>query len=373
DKALLIRRLYLIALGLPPEPEAVAAFVEDTRTEAYKALVDSVLQSSHYGERWARHWLDVVRYADTNGYETNRERKTAYQYRDYVIQSFNEDKPYDQFIIEQLAGDVVNADVGTGFLVAGPYDIVKSPDINLTLAQRQDELADMVNTTGTAFLGLTIGCARCHNHKFDPILQKDYYAMQAVFAGVNYGERALKVPKDGQATAKIAQLQTEQSAVEAELTTLRALAAPNEAPSALRPAVTAKYNEDRFPPTKALFVRFTIKATNGSQPCIDELEIYNESGENIALASNGTKPTTSGTLKGYPIHQLEHINDGLLGNNHSWISDTGSGWIQLTFAQLQTIERAVWARDRTGQISDRVATDYVIEGSFDQKEWQVLS
>ena len=178
-------------LGLPPSPEEVEAFVRDESPEAWSVLVERVLASPHYGERMARHWLDIVRFAETNGFETNRERLTAYRFRDYVIESFNEDKSYDQFVKEHLAGDRMGAPIGTGFLVAGPYDIVKSPDKNLTLMQRQDELADMINTTGTAFLGMTVGCARCHNHKFDPILQKDYYAMQAVFAGVSFGERAL--------------------------------------------------------------------------------------------------------------------------------------------------------------------------------------
>ena len=121
----------------------------------------------------------------------NRDRENAYYFRDYVIGALNSDKSYRQFIIDQLAGDVDGDEIGTGFLVGGPYDMVKSPDINLTLMQRQDELADFVNTTGTAFLGMTIGCARCHNHKFDPIPQRDYYALQAVFAGVQHGEREL--------------------------------------------------------------------------------------------------------------------------------------------------------------------------------------
>ncbi len=192
DRQQLIRRLYLAMHGLPPTPTEVTEFVKDPNPDAYSRLVDRVLASPRCGERWARHWMDVVRYADTNGFETNRERKTAYHYRDYLIESFNADKPYDQFIREQLAGDAFGVDAATGFLVAGAYDIVKAPDINLTLMQRQDELADMVNTTGTAFMGLTVGCARCHNHKFDPILQKDYYSMQAVFAGVNHGERLLR-------------------------------------------------------------------------------------------------------------------------------------------------------------------------------------
>ena len=192
DRTTLIRRLFAVVHGIPPTPEQVAAFIADPRPDAYERLVDEVLASPRFGERWARHWMDVARYADSNGFETNRERKTAYHYRDWLVESFNADKPYDRFVKEQLAGDQLGADAATGFLVAGPHDIVKSPDINLTLMQRQDELADMVNTTGTAFLGLTMGCARCHNHKFDPILQKDYYSMQAVFEGVSHGERPLR-------------------------------------------------------------------------------------------------------------------------------------------------------------------------------------
>lgn len=214
DRRTLIRRLYLDVLGLPPTPTQVLQFLNDASPDAYQKLVDNTLASPHYGERWARHWLDLVRFAETHGFETNRERRNAWPYRDYVIQSFNADKPYDQFIKEQIAGDSFGNPIGTGCLVAGPYDLVKSPDINLTLMQRQNELDDMINTTGTAFLGLTLGCARCHNHKFDPISQADYYSMQAIFAGVKHGDRKLAVPKSRQKELKLqqqtlAKLQTE--------------------------------------------------------------------------------------------------------------------------------------------------------------------
>ncbi len=191
DRRVLIRRLSLDLLGLPPSPEDVASYVQDESPKATEKLIDQLLASSHYGERWASYWLDLVRFAETHGFETNRERPHAWRYRDYVIQSLNEDKPYDQFIREQIAGDSFDNPIGLSYLVAGPFDQVKSPDINLTLMQRQNELDDMINTTGTAFLGLTIGCARCHNHKFDPILQSDYYSMQAIFAGVKHGEMTL--------------------------------------------------------------------------------------------------------------------------------------------------------------------------------------
>jgi len=220
----LIRRVYLDMLGLLPTPEEVAAFAGDDSPTAFETLVDRVLANPHYGERWGRHWLDVVRYAESNGFETNYERPNAYQYRDWVIRALNADLPYDKFVTAQLAGDSVGEDAATGFLVGGAYDAVKSPDPNLTAQQRQDELADMVNATGTAFLGLTVGCARCHSHKFDPITQTDFYALQAVFSGVRHGERAIKLGNDSQESNRQREA-TEQAAriakLNAELQRLR--------------------------------------------------------------------------------------------------------------------------------------------------------
>ena len=191
DRRTLIRRLSLDMLGLPPSPRQMADFANDRDSLAWNHLVDRVLASPHFGERWARHWLDVVRFAETDGFETNVERANAYHYRDYVIAALNADKPYDRFVCEQIAGDAFGEDAATGFLVGGPCDLVKSPDIVLTRTQRLDELTDMINTTGTAFLGLTLGCAKCHDHKFDPISQRDFYAVEAVFSGVRHGDRHL--------------------------------------------------------------------------------------------------------------------------------------------------------------------------------------
>jgi len=192
----LIRRLFLVMLGLPPSPQQIDAFVADKSDDAWPRLVNTVLDSPRYGERWAQHWLDLIRFGETHGFETNRERPNAWHFRDWVIQSLNNDKPYDEFVREQIAGDALGEPIATGYLVAGPHDLVKSPDINLTLMQRQDELSDLINTTGTAFLGLTLGCARCHNHKFDPVTQADFYSVQAVFAGVQHGDRALPVSSE---------------------------------------------------------------------------------------------------------------------------------------------------------------------------------
>lgn len=189
DARTLIRRAHFVITGLPPSIESLQSF------SSFESLVDQLLASRHYGEKWARHWLDVVRFADSNGFETNHERPNAWRYRDYVIDAFNTDKPYDRFMFEQIAGDTCGADVATGFIVGGPMDRVKGQDKNLQLMQRADELSDMVNTTGTTFLATTMGCAKCHNHKFDPVSQTDFYAMQAVFSGVQHGDRAIKTPE----------------------------------------------------------------------------------------------------------------------------------------------------------------------------------
>jgi len=197
----LLKRLSINMLGIPPTPEELESFEADRSPDAYAKVVDRMLASPRYGERWGRHWLDVVRYADTGGFETDIYFPNAWRYRDYVIQSLNEDKAYDRFVKEQLAGDELypddldldggfkipeskvknlNATIGTGMYTIGPA----YHEAALFGGQvRYEWLTDVVDTTGEAFFGLTLGCARCHNHKFDPITQKDYHAMMAVFAG----------------------------------------------------------------------------------------------------------------------------------------------------------------------------------------------
>jgi hypothetical protein len=200
DARTLIRRAHFVITGLPPSFSSLQSL------SSFESLVDQLLASPHYGEKWARHWLDVVRFADSNGFETNHERPNAWRYRDYVIDAFNTDKPFDRFMFEQIAGDTCDADVATGFIVGGPYDRVKGQDKNLQLMQRADELSDMVNTTGTAFLATTMGCAKCHNHKFDPVTQTDFYAMQAVFSGVQHADRPIKSPEFAAQEKKAAEI-----------------------------------------------------------------------------------------------------------------------------------------------------------------------
>jgi mono/diheme cytochrome c family protein len=365
----LIRRLYLELLGMPPSPAEVEAFVSDPRPDAFERLVDRALEDSRYGERWARHWLDIIRFAESNGFETNRERPNAWRFRDYVIDALNADKPYDEFVREQLAGDAFGVDVATGFLVGGPVDIVKSPDIVLTLQQRADELDDMVNTTGTAFLGLTLGCVRCHSHKFDPIAHREYYAMAAIFSGVQHGDRARPLPSARQKT--VTELDAKIHEREEQLGRFLAPEPIADGPS--RPPVDARKNDDEFAPVEARFVRFTIRASTGAEPGLDELEVWARD-RNVALASNGTRATASGTLPGYAIHKLEHVNDGKFGNEHSWISnESGRGWVQLEFARPETINRVTWGRDREGHFGDRLATDYLIEVATEPGKWRTVA
>lgn len=185
DRRRLIRRACFDLIGLPPSPEEVDTFVNDPDPQAYEKLVDRLLQSPHYGERWARHWMDIARFAESHGYEQDYDRPTAYHYRDFLIRALNSDLPYDQFVRWQIAGDELAPEeplamMATGFLGAGAFPT------QLTEAEfessRYDELDDMINTMGTAILGLSVGCARCHTHKFDPISLNDYYRLAANFA-----------------------------------------------------------------------------------------------------------------------------------------------------------------------------------------------
>ena len=186
EKTALLRRLYFNLIGLPPSIEETESFLKDTSPDAYEKRVDLLLNSRHYGENWARHWLDLVRYAETNSFERDGAKPNAFKYRDYVIQSFNSDKPYNQFIKEQLAGDEIEK-VSRDSLVATAYyrlGIWDDEPADRELAYF-DQLDDIVSTTGQTFLGTTIGCARCHDHKIDPFPQKDYYRFMAFFHGVN--------------------------------------------------------------------------------------------------------------------------------------------------------------------------------------------
>ncbi len=199
DRRTLIRRLYFDLTGLPPTPAEITAFEQSTDPKAYENLIDQLLASQAYGERWARHWLDVVHYADTHGYDKDKPRMNAWPYRDYVIRSFNEDKPYSRFVEEQLAGDILYPDTedgitATGFIAAGPWDFIGHAEVPETKLDgrvaRHLDRDDMVTTTMNTFVSTTVECARCHHHKFDPVRMEDYYRLQAVFAALDRADRS---------------------------------------------------------------------------------------------------------------------------------------------------------------------------------------
>ena len=369
ERGIWLRRVTLDLTGLPPTPEKAEAFAKDMNADAHGRVVDELLASPRYGERWAQHWLDVVRYADTNGFEVNTERPNAWPYRDYVIRAFNADTPYDRFIREQIAGDAPGENASTGFLITASVLLegqIGKDEPSKRLA-RQDSLDEIVTNISQTFLGLSVGCARCHDHKFDPIPQRDYYAMQAFVAGVEYDDREMRTPEADAMRAEETRLTQRMAEVERQLAQLTPLAKSG----AQRPPVTARANTDRIAPVKAKRVRFTIRETNNLEPCIDEFEVLDTAGANIAP---GGKVTSSGDTTVADRHELRFVNDGQYGNSRSWMSnEPGKGWVVVEFAREHTIDRVVWGRDREGKFADRLATSYVIEVADAAGEWNAVS
>lgn len=203
-KFTLIRRATYDLIGLPPTPREIETFLADDSPQAYEMLIDRLLASPHYGEKWGRHWLDLVRYAETNGYERDSVKMYAWRYRDYVIDAFNKDKPYDRFIREQLAGDELDEVTAESIIATGYYRLgIWDDEVPDKKQRRYDILNDILNTTSQTFLGTTIGCARCHDHKRDPIPQRDYYRMLAFFQNITpMGKdkkvlRSIRLPENG--------------------------------------------------------------------------------------------------------------------------------------------------------------------------------
>ncbi len=372
DRVTWLRRVSFDLIGLPPTPEQMAAFLADKRNDAFERVVDELLTSPRYGERWAQHWLDVVRYADTHGFEVNTERPNAWPYRDYVIRAFNQDTPYDRFIREQIVGDALGEDAATGFLLTASVLLpgqIGADDASKRLA-RQDSLDEIVVNLGQTFLGLSIGCARCHDHKFDPISARDYYAMQAFVAGVEYQDRELRTPEAEARRQEAAQIKAQIAKLDQQLARFEPLVKSGTE----RPPVNARENTDRFAPVKAKRVRFTIKETNSLEPCVDELEVFAASGPNLALASAGTTVTASGSNVSADRHELRFVNDGNYGNSRSWMSnERGKGWVTVEFSAEHTLERVVWGRDREGKFTDRLATNYLIEVADAAGEWRSVA
>lgn len=286
DARTLIRRLSFDLTGLPPSPGDYALTYEDA--------AQKYLASPHYGERWGRHWLDVVRFGETDGGEHNYERPNAWPYRDYVIRSLNEDLPYRDFIREQIAGDLLAPKdprrvAATGFLVAGPWDQVQAEinkDKAMAMTQRMDELDDMVTTTFHTFQAMTVNCARCHDHKFDPIPTRDYYRLTAVFAGVGFGNR--RVSDDAAVAAYEAQVKPLRAAVAAAKSKLAAIEDPSRVKllreryqaydrqheaDPLRMPLNAIWNRNRFAETSASRYRLVVTSHRGKRVRVERLRL----------------------------------------------------------------------------------------------------
>ena len=227
EPRVLVRRLYFDLLGLPAPPDVVDRFVDDPSPQAWRALVDQLLDSPHHGERWARHWLDVVRFGETNGFEYNEQREDAWHYRDWVIRAFNADMPYDQFVRMQIAGDIIADDpiegaAAVGFLVAGVHNTVLGQSEAMKQTGRHEELEDIAGTTAQAFLGLTVNCARCHDHKFDPITTREYYQFIAALDGVGFGTRQLPITEEAEQRQSLTRQKTALESVRRKLLAKRA-------------------------------------------------------------------------------------------------------------------------------------------------------
>ena len=245
DRITLIRRITYDLTGLPPTPQETDAFVHDRSRNAWAKVVDRLLESPHYGEHWGRHWLDVVRFAESDGYEYDTHRPDAYRYRDYVVRSFNQDKPYDEFVKEQLAGDEMDAKnqeylIASGFNRLGP--LRKNVGNQKVASSRNEVLVEMTNVVGAAFLGVTVGCARCHDHKFDPFRQSDYYRIMGHFAQTQPNDLVLASKEEQEAWKKKAE------PVQLQLTQLQTRL--RKAPDSEKNGIAMQIDdiEDKLPP-----------------------------------------------------------------------------------------------------------------------------
>jgi hypothetical protein len=391
----LIRRLTYDLVGLPPTPEEVDAFVADEDPQAYERLVDRLLASPHYGERWGRHWLDVVRFGESKGYERNVIIDNAWPFRDYVIRSLNEDKPMDRFIREHLAGDVFGKDdpeveLGSAFLVAGPYDDVGNQDKDAAAQIRANTLDEIINATGESFLGMTLGCARCHDHKFDPISQRDYYALYATFAGVRHGDRDLAPAEEKRARAEtLRPLQERKKAIEAEQkTVMDEIRKRGEAKLAdfetrwIRPPVDRTETGETFAPVTAKFVRLVCEAQDQNPNIasgfrLDEFEVWSagEKPKNVALAANGAKASgASRQIEDFPgAYGPQLAIDGKTGERYFAAGND----LVVELAEPIAIDRIVFSSAKGESTPAHTkfvfVADYRLEVSDDGKTWREVA
>ncbi|SKA76684.1 Planctomycete cytochrome C [Prosthecobacter debontii] len=401
DGRTLIRRMTYDVIGLPPTPEEVAQFAEEyarNAEAATEALVDRLLASPRYGEQWGRHWLDVVRFGESNGFERNFIIDDLWPFRDYVIRSLNDDKPFNRLIVEHLAGDVVGKDqpeieVGSAFLVAGPYDDVGNQDPVAQKNIRAATLDDMITAAGSAFLGLTINCARCHHHKFDPIPTEDYYRMRAAFEGVKHGRRVIASREARAAHSaavrplneKLAKLNERKAALDKEIE--KRAQAVNAAQKPTRPKIDVHGTEENFAPVEAQRVRFVIHATTDLSPKsavsgrLTEFQVWSAEvpKRNVALAAEGARAegAKSATAEDFPeAYGPQLCIDGQFGEQ--WFIGQPAT-LTLTLAKPERIQGITFINARGGRELDdskvRGATpcEYEVQVSMDGEHWQTVA
>lgn len=392
DRRTLMRRLKLDLLGLPPTPEEIDAFLKDSAPDAYERLVDQYLADEAYGERWGRHWLDVARFGESNGYEQNHLRNDAWPYRDWVIRSLNEDKPFNRMILEQLAGDQLAPDdpsiqAATGFLVAGPHDTVRIQNPEGEAQKRANHLDDMIAATASAFLGLTVHCARCHDHKFDPIQQKDYYRLQSAFAGVWHDNRVWEEPsKVATYEAAARPLRDELKEADKALDALRkdakerVDAEKDEILARYRPSVDAAGTEETFEPVEARFVRLVIEAPIARRNVVDldEFEIWTayDDSRNAALGGKASAGSMRIDEASPGTYAADNLIDGKFDKR--WISGGGMPeWVQVELPRPQRISRVHWSSDRLmgfgGRFGRSLPEEYRVEVSLDSESWREVA
>lgn len=395
DRRTLIRRATYDLLGLPPTPEEVEAFVNNPDSQAYEKLIDRLLASPHYGERWGRHWLDVVRFGESIGYERNVIVNDLWPFRDYVIRSINEDKPFDQFIREHIAGDVIDGDnpavaVGSAFLVAGPYDDVGNQDAAQAAQTRANTLDEIIRATSEAFLGVTLGCSRCHDHKFDPVTQEDYYGLYATFSAVRHGSVSLATPEQQQErAAKLQPLNQRKAELDKSLAAHKAtiLSRAREKLADYetgwtRDPVDRTGTEDRFEPVTAKFVRLVCEAQDGNPNSatgfgIDEFEVWSsgDSPVNVALASHGGRASGQArSIEDFPgAYGPQLAIDGKTGAR---FLSTGTS-LTIELAQPAEIDRVVFSSARHETTPEHrkftFVAEYRLEVSTDGQQWQVVA
>ena len=395
DRRTLVRRATYDLTGLPATPADARVFVEDDADDAFARLVDRLLASPAYGEQWGRHWLDVVRFGESRGYERNEIINTLWPFRDYVIASFNDDKPFDQLVGEHLAGDVnagddTAAQIGSAFLVAGPYDDVGNQCASQAAQIRANTVDEMIRATGEAFLGMTVGCARCHDHKFDPILQSDYYQLYATFAGVRHGEATVATSAERARHEELTKpLIERRDALRAERAAIENQAI--ERATTREAQIESRWKRDppkrsgvseSFSPTEAKFVRL-ISEGNDANPRhrggfrIDEFEVWSAgpSPLNVALASRGGR-ATGDSKRAEDFADAYAASLAIDGGFSSFFIAAGDR-LTIELPEPHRVDRVVFSSARNEEVAEHgtftFLAEYRIETSLDGESWTVVA